>query len=115
MHLTIGPDTKLKDLKKEFNAQFPVLKMEFFSHAHDEGQANSLKEKLDPETLVHDLNPQLESFHMEFDENIKVWELEKLLQEKTGLNVQVFYKRGSSWIETTHSDEATLQELLQEQ
>ncbi|RMG79550.1 MAG: hypothetical protein D6707_07920 [Bacteroidetes bacterium] len=115
MHLTIGPETKLKDLKKEFNEQFPVLKLEFFKQPHKEGEGNSIKEKLDPETRVHDLNPQLESFHMEFDENIKVWELEQLLKEKTGLNIQVFYKRGSSWIETTHSDEATLQELLQEQ
>jgi hypothetical protein len=44
------------------------------------------------------------------EQETPVWQLERLFEEEYGLHVQVFRKSGTVWLETTVSDDLTLEQ-----
>ncbi len=111
MTLIINDEKTLKSLQEAFSAQFPYLKIEFFSKLHKPGTASGLKFKLDPTITIGECR----SGHTEGDWEIKpemtVNDLEQGLGTISGLGAQVFRKTANNnWIETIHTDNWTLAE-----
>ncbi len=103
--LIIKPN-KLSVIQKEFNSQFPFLKLEFFKkpHGNHAGSARQLIIKDDLE-----LKP-VERGHDEIlvNEHMPVSVLEQRFMDLFGVSAQVFRKSGNTWLETTMTDDWTL-------
>ena len=114
MELAIKDSRTIAEVQKDFNRQFPYLKLEFFDAVHKD-KAPSPKSKMFPHDKkllscrkVHldgtlDLNPEF-----------TVSQLENELWNKFGLSAQVFRKSGNLWIETSLTDSWTLERQNEE-
>ena len=111
MELIFNSNMSLIDIRGAFNALYPYLKLEFFSFR--EGS----EEKFSRENLVDDLNMTLhqlgngkEGAYIRVNGNIRTGQFEDMFKEKFGVHVQVFRKTGTSWLETSQTDDWTLDE-----
>ena len=110
MYLQIASDRLISDVQKEFNKVFPFLKLEFFNNKSFSNAGYSSKNII-PQTQqvgsgkLHSINGEIE-----IDGEMKVTELENIFKDKFNLAVQVFRKSGNLWLETTMTDNWTLQQ-----
>lgn len=109
MEINLSRDQTIADVQAEFTKQFPKLKIEFFKHDHEEGDGSPLNDMIEPTTKLGEIMTGGDS-HFDFDQTIKVGELEQSLKEYFGLNIQVFRLSNKTWIQTTLTDDWTLQE-----
>jgi hypothetical protein len=104
MDLEIKPDTKIGELKNSFRKRFPQLKIEFLS--------DDSKRILDDDHLyVQQLSGVKKGQALLHITGLTtVAELEKLFRHRYKLNAQVFRKSGKIWLQTTATDDWTLDE-----
>lgn len=100
--------TTVQHIFNVFNTAFPYLKLEFYTHSHADGEGSRKEDQLSHNTLISTLNPSLHDTIVEFDEEMTVADLEKLMKEKYKLNIQVFRKSSDLWLQTTATDHWTL-------
>ncbi|MCG8577614.1 MAG: hypothetical protein MI810_22225 [Flavobacteriales bacterium] len=105
--IIIEGHNKLSAVSEAFSAEYPYLRLDFFSKPHDNLEGNTFDEKLDSDTTVEECGgtPTM----LEIDKEMTVSELESEIKEKLNLNVQVFRKSGKVWLETTTTDVWTLE------
>ncbi len=101
---------KIKDLQAEFQKDFPYLKLEFYKGAHQQGEASPARQQLDSEQLVGKVRSVQQAGHLPIRAEMTVAELERLFVENFGLNVQVFRRSGTLWLQTSATDNWTLAE-----
>jgi hypothetical protein len=109
--IKIDKPTKVSEIKKTFNMQFPFLKIEFFKKKHETNQGSLKKDVISDDftiSLIQDDNTIV------FSEEMLVSELENQFAEKLKLSVQVFRMSGKSWLETTFTDSWSLKKQNQE-
>lgn len=112
--IQINDKKKIADLQQEFNEAFPFLRLEFFRHKHLGYHGSARKDMLNPELTLKQSSRQHNEGAIVLKESMKVSELEELFRELFGLSAQVFRKSGSSWIETTVTDDWTLERQNEE-
>ena len=110
MYLHITPFRTTADIQKEFNAQFPYLKLEFFQKNFFGKQGSSLKKPLRESRKVGEVQMMVTDAEVEIREDMKVKELEKIFGDQLGLDVQVYRRSGNLWLETTMTDNWTLRQ-----
>lgn len=109
MHvLKISGSIQLDSLKEDFNNAFAFLKIEFFKNSHSEHEPSSRKEMIKGNPLLGTLLKQNSEGYIDLDPAMTVAHLEKMFNDKFGLNVQVFRKSGMVWLETSATDNMTL-------
>jgi hypothetical protein len=108
MKIEIKDSRLLNEIQKEFNQEFPYLKIEFFESAHKP------KEAL-PKSKMYASNRKIgtcRKIHNEgvitIDRNDSVAKFEQAMWDNFGLSVQVFRKSGNLWIETSLTDSWSL-------
>jgi hypothetical protein len=105
--MTIQHNIKISEVQKEFNVEFPFLKLEFYKRLHEVHNGNSKKNLLDSNmklTAVNGFTHEPFVIH----ENMQVSKLEDLFKERFEISAQVFRKSGRSWLETSLTDDWTL-------
>lgn len=110
MHLNIAPERLISDIQKDFNSYFPFLKIEFFNNKSLSRSDFSVKNILSHNRKLGDSQSLFKNGTIEFDEEMKVNQLEKQFRDQFNLAVQVFRKSGNLWLETTMTDNWTLQQ-----
>ncbi|MFO0355873.1 MAG: hypothetical protein ACK50A_02890 [Sphingobacteriaceae bacterium] len=106
MNILVKDNLTISDIQKEFETTFQYLKLMFFKKPHSTAEGSAKKDLLNGSLKL--TNIRHKNGKISFDENITVSELEELFKDHFGLNVQVFRKSGSSWIETTVTNSWTL-------
>lgn len=111
MTITIDSHKQIAAIQAEFNTMFPYLKLEFFSTPHKAG-IGSAKKFLIPSTKnIGDFkNFQDNKKGIIITPQMTVKDLEENFNSLYGLSVQVFRKSGKVWLETTITDNWTLEE-----
>lgn len=109
MKLTINDDRKLFAIQEEFTAQFPYLKLEFFSKPHKVGAPSSKKIMKHPSSTIGECRVIHNSGTLTISPGMTVADLEQTLADVYGLSVHVFRKSGRVWLETTVTDSWTLE------
>lgn len=110
MKITINDNRKIFAIQKSFTELFPYLKIEFFAKPHKVGGGSSKKTmKVNAKTLgecrtVHNTGT------ITIVPQMTVADLEQNFSDVYGLSVQVFRKSGKVWLETTVTDNWTLEE-----
>ena len=106
--MKIKKTNSLKDLQVQFSRIFPGLKIEFFrvAEAGYEGPYDLLHYDLD--TLVSQINSDMEDAEINIDENETVEDFESRFADILGINVQVFRRSKELWLQTMKTDKWTL-------
>ena len=108
--MIITDSKKLNDIKKEFSGKFPYLKLEFYAREHKEGEGSTANLQIDGDKTIGSVRTSHVEGDLKIDENLKVGAFERMFFENYGLNVQVFRKSGSIWLQTIKTDKWTLAE-----
>lgn len=98
----------IRTLQKQFNAEFPHLKIEFFSQRHAKGEASPLNQQIDHNRLLGEFRFQHNTDKLEITAEMTVNELEQKFWNIFGLSIQVFRLSGNTWLETTTTDSWSL-------
>lgn len=110
MQLHIAPNRIISDIQKEFNKMFPFLKIEFFSNKSFSRSNFSAQQIISQSRKIGDTQLTKSQGDIEIAEEMKVSDLENIFKDQFSLAVQVFRKSGSIWLETTMTDNWTLQQ-----
>lgn len=105
----ISDNKSVADLKKEFHAKFPYLKIEFFKKPHVQGELSSKKDLLEDSILLGDIRTIHNSGEILVHPEMTVAEVEYKFEKLFGVHVQIFRKAKGLWIETGVTDSWTLQ------
>jgi hypothetical protein len=107
MELFINDKITIRELQRQFNSEFPYLKIEFFDIPPTR---NGLpKSRMYPNhRTLGTCRKQHNEETMQIFPDDPVEKIELAFWEKFGLSTEVFRKSGNLWIETTLSDSWTL-------
>lgn len=109
MNLEITDQRTIKEIQDEFNALFPLLKLEFFTKPHSEGSPSPKKQLISDSQTIGKLRTTHTSGSITIAPSMTVSSLEQEFGTVYGLSVQVFRHTGNSWLETTTTDHWTLE------
>lgn len=105
---TIQTGMELSTVQNIFHSTFPYLKLEFFRHRYQPKDANVKKDRLKSDAVVLNVTGDRRESNITITEEMSVTSLGQLFQDHFGLDVQVFRRSGTSWLETTVTDDWTL-------
>ncbi|MBL0341701.1 MAG: hypothetical protein IPP71_12620 [Bacteroidetes bacterium] len=108
INIQIEGERKLSAIKSDFNTVFPFLKLEFFKAGHNISEASSKKELISKDLKVNDIRKATHTGSLAVTPALTVSELEMTFRDKFELNVQVFRKSGTVWLETSATDNMSL-------
>lgn len=115
MDLKIEKGNLIKDIQKEFNVAYPFLKIEFFKLPfHERKRKLQKNEKITRTEPVSKSEKFLKSGTIDIDNKRTAAELENDFWEIFGLSIKLFRKSGSLWIETTLTDNWSLEKQNEE-
>ena len=110
MNLRIAPNRLISDLQKEFNNAFPFLKIEFFQNRNKQLPAFTFRQMIPQNKQIVEGQTAIIDGDIEVSPGMKVKDLEKIFKDQFLLAVQVFRRSGNLWLETTMTDEWTLEQ-----
>lgn len=110
MYLHIAPNKLISEVQKEFSTSFPFLKIEFFQGRNNRQSITPSQKILPNNKKISEVLPTVTSGELPVYENMKVKDLESIFKDQFSLSVQVFRKSGTLWLETTMTDEWSLQQ-----
>ena len=108
MRLKIAPNRYISEVQKEFNAEFPYLKLSFFGQNSNSSHRFSSHQMITGDKKLGDSFKKLSANIIQIEENMKVKEVEKVFKDKCNLHVKIFRKSGNLWLETTMTDNWSL-------
>ncbi|HEU4716568.1 MAG TPA: hypothetical protein VFU15_01990 [Bacteroidia bacterium] len=110
MKMAIHDALTTGEIRKDFSARFPFLRIEFFRSGT--GKKYSPSERIsDGETVIGTFRKKHVDGALVIDAGETVSELEKNFREQFGLNVQVMRRAGNTWLMTTSTDTMPLENL----
>jgi hypothetical protein len=111
MQLAILKSASVGDTQDAFHTAFPFLKIAFFSRTHKEhGGSNAKFMVTDRGKILGELPGFKAEGLLAIESHMRTWEVERKVEEETGLHIQIFRKSGAIWLETSVSDELTLEQ-----
>jgi hypothetical protein len=113
MELKITKERRLKEIQAEFNSFFEYLKIEFCLKPHKDKEGTSKKFIITTDKLLSEISNRFTEKTITIANNMLVSELESVFQAEIGLPIQVFRKSGPSWLETTSTDDWSLEKQNQ--
>ncbi len=114
MDIDIKKNMRITDIKTQFHAYFHYLKIEFFKGKHDKDSGSPRDMMLGNDTPMKDLLKDGKEGSVNFSEHTTVKEFEQKFMDKFNLNMQVFRKSGTIYLETTSTDSWTLEQQNRE-
>jgi hypothetical protein len=111
MVLHISADRTIGELQSDFSESFPGLKLVFFSKPHRAYKGSAAKFLLEKKELpLHQISSNIKTGYLLLEPDMVVWQVERLFEEEYALHVQVFRKSGNTWLETSVTDDLTLEQ-----
>jgi hypothetical protein len=110
MYLRIAPNRLISDLQKDFNNAFPFLKIEFFQNRNQQLPAFTFQQILPHNRRIVEGQSAVTDGDIEISSDMKVKDLEKIFKDQFSLAAQVFRRSGNLWLETTMTDDWTLEQ-----
>jgi hypothetical protein len=114
MKLHLTSETRLNEIQAAFNDAWPCLKIEFFTRRHSFGEGTPVRYLINKrDQVLGNFIALSKALEVEVHGDMKVGDFELLFQEKLNLPVQVYWNPDGIWLETTRSDQYTLDGLNQ--
>ena len=113
-YLVVDAKQTTAGLQKEFSKHFPFLKIEFFREPCIKGKGNSKDKMITTSETISSLQIKKHFGKISYTSSSTVAEVEEKFLSKFGLCMQVFRKSGNIWLETTSTDDWTLEQQNEE-
>ena len=108
--LTIDSSQTIHSVQKQFNDLYSFLKLEFFKQPPVSGAGNAKNKMITYDMKLKDIQKIVKAGEIKVNTHTRVTELENQFAKEFGLYVQVFRKSGKIWLETTATDNWTLEQ-----
>lgn len=112
--ILITDSKTIREIQHEFNAAFPFLKLEFFDEMPVENKSLPKSKMFTNDKRLGAIRAMHNESKITITRDEKVAALERKLWEVFGLSAQVFRKSGNLWIETSLTDNWTLEQQNRE-
>lgn len=109
MKITINDHRKIFAIQKEFSEMLPYLKLEFFGKPNKSDGPSSTKIIKHPAKTIGQCRLIHNNGTLTITPSMTVTDLEQAFRDVYGLSVQVFRKSGKAWLETTVTNNWTLE------
>ena len=107
--MKIHPDMTVDQLVIAFSESYPGLRLELYNVAHKEGENSSADSEIDHSVKLSDLNSTLKAQDWQVDPQMTVADFEAGFKDNFGLNIQVFRRSNNVWLQTSATDNWTLE------
>lgn len=108
MKILLQPNRTVEQMKEDFTNAFPYLKISFFTKKQE--SEGALTEEIDPATQLIEVSSILNENEMVINSTDTIKEAERKFEKQYGLPVHIFRKQNGVWLDTTITDDLTLQE-----
>lgn len=108
MFLLLSQDKTLNEIQQFFSSRYPFLKLEFYRLEGRDKFAGAKRKQLSHSLTLKAAGLEKNGV-VDITNNMTVSDLEKIFAQQFGLNVQVSRKSGIVWLETTMTDQWSLQ------
>lgn len=98
----------ITQFQTEFRKKFPGLKIEFYSKRHGVNVGSLKENQLSENLLLKDIAKK-ELGELEIKPDMTVAQLEQQMEKQYGLHVQVFRRSNTLWLQTSSTDDWTLE------
>ncbi len=92
-----------------FSDIFPGLKIEFYKREHSLHGSSSIDDQYDHDIALGEITNNKFNEDIDIDPTKSVIELEQLFESKYGLFIQIFRKSNNIWLQTSSTDNWTLE------
>ena len=112
MKLHLAPTMTIGQIQAEFAAFFPNLKPVFFTKPHAAYKGSPAKFIVsEKDTLLSTLSAVIpENADLLLELEMPVWQVERLFENEYGLHMQIFRRSGNTWLETSVTDDMSLEQ-----
>jgi len=108
MRITGGKTIRV--IQEEFNRLFPALKIEFYTTPHSHKTGTSEKYHIKNTSRLKEISTDVATKSVTVNSSLTVTDLEQKIQDNFRVGAQVFRKSGNVWLQTTATDNLTLEE-----
>lgn len=113
MNLYVDKESSITSIQRKFNDEYPFLKIEFFKN-YSKGQPLPKALMLGAFESAKKLDSNYDGKVINIDSKRKVSDVEKDFEDLFGLSSLVFRRSGNVWVETSLTDDWTLEEQNKE-
>jgi hypothetical protein len=110
MIIEINDATTIDEIAKSVEASFPNLRMAFFKEPHGRGEESDMSAYIPAHKTIGQVKTTHNTGAMEIHGWHKTGPVEKEFFKLFGLNVQVLRRLGNNWVQTSLSDNLSLEE-----
>lgn len=113
-YVDINKMQTISGAQQQFNTAFPFLKIEFFREAPVSGRGNAKNKMIVTDLKLESIQSKPNTGKIILHKETTVTQLEECFSNEFGLYIQVFRKSGRIWLETTATDNWTLEQQNEE-
>lgn len=114
MILHITAETRIKNIQNEFNSLYPFLRIDFLKDYFANRKTTQKSQKLNPEEFINPADKTLKDYDINVSGNRTVAQVKEDFKVFFLLAIEVFRKSGNVWIETSLTDDWTLEQQNKE-
>lgn len=107
--MNINSTSTLHQIKAAFHALFPYLKLEFYKHDHQDHETSSKTDHLMADKRISEIVGHDVEVDINVSPGMTAGEFENLFFKATGVGVQVFRNSNGVWLQTSATDDWTLE------
>ncbi len=107
--MKIHPELTIEEIVNDFSKKFPGLKIEMYNKSHEQGENSSQDSEIDHNKKLKEINPGLNASELILDPEMTVGDFENQFKEAFDLNIQVFRRSNQLWLQTSATDNWTLE------
>lgn len=108
--MVIDNNMTIASIQKSFQDMFGGLKIEFYKSSHEDHEGSKAKDQYEADKTIGDIRTAHGAEVITIDPSVSVGELEQKFHDQLGLNVQVFRRSNTLWLQTSKTDDWSLQE-----
>ena len=107
--MKISDNKTINDLQKEFSEIYPGLKLEFYTSEHKPHEATPRSKLISNNITLGSIRSEHAAGDIEIAPSMTVEQIETKMKSIYDLNVQVFRRSSDLWLQTTATDDWTLE------
>jgi hypothetical protein len=108
--MKISDGNTIEQIQQAFNDMFPGLKIEFYDKRHEKTEGSPADAQYESTLSIGEIRDVEGTQEVMVDPEMTVAQLEANFRDRLGLNIQIFRRSNSIWLQTSTTDNWTLKE-----
>ena len=108
--MKISDTNTIHEIQQAFSESYPGLKIEFYDKRHEKAEGSPADSQYDPSMTIGEIRDVHGTQEVLVDPEMTVAQLEANFRDRLGLNVQIFRRSNTLWLQTSTTDNWKLKE-----